>query len=86
MRRSILVTLLLAVIATTATAIAQDAAAEPVVIAIFPFRNVTGEVKYDDLGWTYIDSLENYLNATAQAGTSFKLIPVDDIESVDVGE
>lgn len=79
MRRSILLTLLLAIVGTTATAIAQDGASEPVTIALFPFRNVTGEVKYDDLGWTYIDSLENYLNATAPAGKSFTLIPVDDI-------
>jgi hypothetical protein len=79
MRRSILLTLLLAIVGTTASALAQDGAAQPVTIAIFPFRNVTGEVKYDELGWTFIDSLENYLNATAGAGTSFKLIPVDDI-------
>jgi hypothetical protein len=79
MRRSILLTLLVAMIATTATTVAQDAPSEPVTIALFPFRNVTGEVKYDDLGWTFIDSLQNYLNATELAGTTFTLIPVDDI-------
>lgn len=79
MKRTILLTVLLAIAGTIANAAAQDATPEPVVIAIFPFQNVTGEVKYDELGWTYIDSLENYLNATAQAGTTFTLIPVDDI-------
>lgn len=79
MKRSILFTLLLAIVGTTATSIAQDAASEPVVIALFPFRNVTGEVKYDELGWTYIDSLEDYLNASPEAGKSFTLIPVSDI-------
>jgi hypothetical protein len=75
MRRTILLTLLLAIIGTTTAALAQ----EPVVIAIFPFKNVTGEVKYDELGWTYIDSLQNYLNASPLAGKAFTLIPVSDI-------
>jgi hypothetical protein len=75
MRRSILLALLLAIMGTTTAALAQ----EPVVIAIFPFKNVTGEVKYDDLGWSYIDSLQNYLNASPLAGTVFTLVPVNDI-------
>jgi hypothetical protein len=78
MRRSLLVILLIAIAGAFTTALAQET--KPVTIAIFPFKNVTGEVKYDDLGWSYVDSLATYLNASPAAGTAFTLIPVSDIK------
>lgn len=61
-----------------AAALAQGAS-EPVVIAIFPFKNLYGEVQYDDLGWVYADSLEVYLNAQAGAGTTYQVISNVDV-------
>lgn len=69
----------LLIITAVSSTVSHAQPAEPVVIAIFPFKNVTGEVKYDDLGWSFADSLQNYLNATAPAGTSFTLVPMDEI-------
>lgn len=53
--------------------------AKPVVIAIFPFKNLYGEVQYDDLGWAYADSLEVYLNAQAGAGTTYEVLSNIDV-------
>jgi TolB-like protein len=54
-------------------------APEPAVIAIFPFKNLYGEVRFDDLSWDYADSLESWLNAQPGAGETFKLIPNIDV-------
>ena len=80
MRTSLLLSLLLLLIASSGSALAQSASgSEPVVIAIFPFKNVTGEVKYDELGWSFADSLEKYLNTSELAGKEFTLVPTSDI-------
>ena len=80
MRTLLLRTLLFLIVATSGVAFAQEAQQEdPVVIAIFPFKNVTGEVKYDSLGWWFVDSLEVYLNKSELAGRVFSLVPMTDI-------
>lgn len=67
---------LLAVLPTPAPA---QETARPVVIAIFPFKNLYGEVQYDDIGWAYADSLEVYLNAQAAAGTTYEVLSNVDV-------
>ena len=54
-------------------------AQSPARIAVFPFKNLGGEVIYDSLSWAYTDSLVKYLNASAPAGTAYTMIPVEDI-------
>jgi hypothetical protein len=51
----------------------------PIRIAIFPFKNLTGEVKYDSLSWAYTDSLVKYLNTKEPAGILYTLVPVEEI-------
>lgn len=71
----------------TALAIVAFAATMPLaaqdddvaVIAIFPFKNLYGEVQYDDLGWEYADSLEAYLNRQAGAGTRYEVVSNIDV-------
>jgi hypothetical protein len=53
---------------------------EPTTIAIFPFKNLYGEVQYDDLGWSYADSLEVFLNAQPGSGANFALVPNVDVK------
>jgi hypothetical protein len=69
---------LLTVIFTSIPAFAQED--EPVVIALFPFKNLDGVAKYDGLSWTFIDSLEVVINAHPNAGSTFELIPVEDVQ------
>jgi hypothetical protein len=70
--------LLLALCCLVGVASAQDAAT-PTTIAIFPLKNLGGEVVYDELSWKYADSLAAALNATPQAGKAFTLVSMDDI-------
>ncbi len=59
---------------------AQTAPASgPVTIAIFPFKNLSGEVKYDSLSWAYADSLYSYLKAQPGSGTVYSLVTMDDV-------
>ena len=46
----------------------------PTVIAIFPFKNLHNQVEFDDLTWSYADSLEAALNAMEGSGTTFEII------------
>ena len=67
--------LALVILATSLAAtpmLAQDAS--PTVIAIFPFKNLHNEVEFDDLTWSYADSLEAALNAMEGSGTTFEII------------
>lgn len=73
-------TLLLALTALLLTASASIAqTAEPTTIAIFPFKNLTGEVIYDDLSWSFADSLHHYLATKPESGTKFVLVSMDDV-------
>ncbi|MEP7218077.1 MAG: hypothetical protein ABI876_04130 [Bacteroidota bacterium] len=74
MKRFLYVSLILALFSAGA-AIAQ----EPTIIAIFPLKNLGGEVIYDSLSWKYADSLEAYLNSKAESGKVFKMISMDDL-------
>lgn len=76
--RRILIALLFTLVAFGGAA-AQPTADEPVVIAIFPLKNLYWEVKYDSLSWAYADSLYNYLNSRPNAGKLYTLIPMDDL-------
>ena len=58
-------------------AIAQEA--EPVVIAIFPFKNLHNDDQFDGLSWEYADSLESVLNRSEGNGSTFELV-----ENIDV--
>jgi len=56
-------------------------AGEQVVVAIFPIKNVTGEVKYDGLMFEFADSLESYFNKTVPTeNQSYKIIPMQDVK------
>ena len=57
---------------------AQDT--ETAVIAIFPFKNLYGEEQYDDMGWTYVDSLEIWFNEQEGAGEKFEIVPMIDVK------
>lgn len=77
-------TLLLALttlLLTASAAIAQTSkpTSEPTTIAIFPFKNLTGEVIYDDLSWSFADSLHHYLATKPESSTKFVLVSMDDI-------
>ena len=50
------------------------------VIAIFPFKNLYGEEQYDDLGWSYADSLEVWVNQQEETGKDFELIANIDVK------
>ena len=67
---------LLAALPAAALAQSKD---KPVTIAIFPFKNLYGEEKYEDLGWAYADSLEVYLNAQDGAGKKYTIIANTDV-------
>lgn len=54
-------------------------AQELTTIAIFPFKNLTGEVKYDDLTWNFADSLYGYLKTKPETGTVYNLVTMDDV-------
>ena len=75
MKQLLALALLATLCINTHSLFAQDA----VTIAIFPFKNLGGEVKYDDLSWSFADSLQNYLNASELAGKSFNLVAMDDL-------
>ncbi|MBC8145027.1 MAG: hypothetical protein H7X80_05535 [bacterium] len=75
----ILPAIVLFVIASSTLLSQAPPPSEPVLIALCPFKNVTGEVKYDSLGWTFVDSLQIYLNSSELAGKEFTLVPMDDI-------
>jgi hypothetical protein len=53
--------------------------AQPTMIAVFPLKNLYGEVKYDSLAWSYADSLVAYLNGRDGSGAAYSLIPMDDL-------
>ncbi|MDB5034560.1 MAG: hypothetical protein JWQ98_1801 [Chlorobi bacterium] len=74
MKRLLYLSLVLTLFSAGA-AIAQ----EPTIIAIFPLKNLGGEVIYDSLGWKYADSLEAYLNSKAESGKIYKMIAMDDL-------
>lgn len=61
------------------TTTAKSPAAKPVTIAFFPFKNLSGEVKYDSLSWAYADSLVAYLNLQSGAETVYHLVPMGDV-------
>jgi hypothetical protein len=71
--------LLLALCCCAGVATAQGDGATPTTIAIFPLKNLGGEVIYDELSWKYADSLAAALNATPEAGKTFVLVSMDDI-------
>ena len=60
------------------TLFAQEA--DKPVIAIFPFKNLYGEEQYDDLGWSYADSLEVWFNRQEGADKQFELIANIDVQ------
>jgi hypothetical protein len=78
MKRYFCLTLLLAILPFTPVA-AQTEGSEPALIAMFPMKNLYGEVKYDSLGWTYADSLVAYLTSRDGAGKEYTFISMDDI-------
>jgi hypothetical protein len=67
--------LLLVLLCGATAAMAQ----EPTTIAIFPFKNLSGEVKYDSLSWSFADSLAVALGAKPEAGKAFNLVSMDDV-------
>lgn len=71
--------LALAIVALCTTLPATAQTDEKSVIAIFPFKNLYGEVQYDDIGWEYADSLEAWLNRQEAANTKFEIIPNIDV-------
>lgn len=64
-------------LATALPALAQETS--PVTVAIFPFKNLTGEAVYDDLAWNFADSLYSYLNTKAGTETVYHMVPMDDV-------
>jgi len=52
---------------------------EPTMIAVFPMKNQSSDVRYDSLAWSYADSLVAYLNTQQGAGTTFTLLPMNDL-------
>lgn len=75
MKRFFLLTLL-ATVAIPIVAFAQPA---PTKVALFPFKNLYWEVKYDSLAWTYADSLYSYLTTRPDAASKYEIIPMDDL-------
>lgn len=75
MKRLVYITLLFAFLPIYAS-LAQGTTT---LIAVFPLKNLYGEVKYDSLSWPYADSLVAYLNAQPGSGTTYQLIPMDDL-------
>ena len=54
---------------------------EKVVVAIFPFKNLSGEVKYDSLMFSFSDSLEQFFNKNFPLEShSYKIIPMQDVK------
>jgi hypothetical protein len=78
MKRLVFLALLFAILPLYAS-VAQDGGATPTIIAMFPLKNLYGEVKYDSLAWSYADSLVAYLNSRPGSGTVYQLIPMDDL-------
>jgi hypothetical protein len=80
MKRLVYLALLFTILPICAS-VAQTTAtqATPTIIAIFPLKNLYGEVKYDSLSWRYADSLVAYLNSRTGSGTVYQLISMDDI-------
>jgi TolB-like protein len=76
MKHITLLALLALILGATATS-AQNA--DPVTVAIFPFKNLYGFEQHDTLSWDYADSLYAYLNRQAPAGTRYQLVTMDDI-------
>ena len=71
--------LALAIVALCATIPATAQTDEKSVIAIFPFKNLYGEVQYDDIGWEFADSLEVFLNAQEGANKKFEIVSNIDV-------
>jgi TolB-like protein len=69
---SLLALIILAASISATPLLAQDAT--PTVIAIFPFKNLHNDVEFDELTWTYADSLEIVLNGMDGNGTTFEII------------
>lgn len=76
MKNPIRILLAVTILATTFAAAplpAQDESS-PTVIAIFPFKNLHNDDQFDELIWTYADSLEVVLNGMEGAGTTYEVI------------
>jgi hypothetical protein len=76
MKKILLPLLLFVLLSLPVVLRAQD---NPTMIAIFPLKNLSGEVKYDDLGWKYADSLAAVLGSKPGSGKSFSLVSMDDV-------
>lgn len=75
--KTILLPLLLLVTATVT--MRAQVGAGPTTIAIFPLKNLSGEVKYDSLSWKFADSLAVVLNAKPESGKNYHLVSMDDV-------
>lgn len=71
--------LALAIVALCATVPAAAQTDKKSVIAIFPFKNLYGEVQYDDIGWEFADSLEVWFNGQEAANTKYEIVPNIDV-------
>ncbi len=71
--------LALAIVALCATVPATAQTDKKSVIAIFPFKNLYGEVQYDDIGWEFADSLEVWFNAQEGANTKYEIVSNIDV-------
>lgn len=78
MKRLLLLSLVTAAVAAVPL-MAQEETAEPVAVAIFPFKNLHNAVEHEDLAWSYADSLQNWLMTQEPAGTRYTIISMDEI-------
>lgn len=78
MKRLLLLSLAITAVAAAPLS-AQEGTAEPVTVAIFPFKNLHNAVEHEELSWSYADSLHNWLMAQEPAGTRYTIISMDDI-------
>ncbi len=69
----------IAALLVLAAGITHAQGAKPVTVAIFPFKNLTGEVVYDDLSWNFADSLYAYFLLKPESETIFHVVPMDDV-------
>jgi len=80
MKRSFFSIALLLALAAPGIISAQTAAqGDPTMIAVFPLKNLYDDAQYDDLIWSYADSLVSYLNTKEGAGKTFAILPMDDL-------
>src|SRR4051812_9007739 len=79
MKRLVYLALIFSILPIYSSLAQGDTQATPTMIAVFPLKNLYGEVKYDSLSWVYADSLVAYLNGRTGSGTVYQLIPMDDL-------